>query len=665
MGDGLPNALSSLNLADRESFQDTSSEDYLLNDQNGAQRQIANNTESDQLKSIESATKSTSQSHQQENSTEIKFNAQASSSSLHLSTKQSPQEGHNSPNSPQNLLEKRNSKAKSSISYNSRVRSNGSPGSQQLDDRTLGRISVHEISTSDCSHLSSVENPSTNSRYQGSESDQSRPSGSQPKEVLPLDDIDLFLPNASPLPSRSNTNKAMGANRRIPESFSAYKAGIISFSEHSGDVGDEDLVRSDDGTSSLSDNVMEKSLHGVRRKQTVTRKLEAENMELRLKLQQYREMNASEQEISRAKRQLARSEKRIDELEQALERKNQTIRELCEQRDQAMQIVQSDKTKELYETIEELQTAITQLEEESVEAEKVSKGAIAQAHADLPNIIPENASMTDLLTAIRRLTNEKLELQSIASSASSLKSQHGALRDVLSKAGRPGDPLLSIQELLSELTQLRSENSSIREVLGKENRELRRESERILESHRVTVQDLEQANEKLEERVKHEEAVRQELEVKVVELEKLLMGSRATSYSIIRGFFAELFNVMGPDFQTNVEQQLAKIMNLAKEEGQSKIPLLLDLLVEYTRKLGQAALKSELKPQQDRKIWALEKELQSLEHMMDLKWSRAGADAVLIAQVRDLKRQLKLEGEKRKSEWMEYQHSIERARRQN
>lgn len=665
MGDGLPNALSSLNLADRESFQDTSSEDYLLNDQNGAQRQIANNTETDQLKSIESATKSTSQSHQQENSTEIKFNAQASSSSLHLSTKQSPQEGHNSPNSPQNLLEKRNSKAKSSISYNSRVRSNGSPGSQQLDDRTLGRISVHEISTSDCSHLSSVENPSTNSRYQGSESDQSRPSGSQPKEVLPLDDIDLFLPNASPLPSRSNTNKAMGANRRIPESFSAYKAGIISFSEHSGDVGDEDLVRSDDGTSSLSDNVMEKSLHGVRRKQTVTRKLEAENMELRLKLQQYREMNASEQEISRAKRQLARSEKRIDELEQALERKNQTIRELCEQRDQAMQIVQSDKTKELYETIEELQTAITQLEEESVEAEKVSKGAIAQAHADLPNIIPENASMTDLLTAIRRLTNEKLELQSIASSASSLKSQHGALRDVLSKAGRPGDPLLSIQELLSELTQLRSENSSIREVLGKENRELRRESERILESHRVTVQDLEQANEKLEERVKHEEAVRQELEVKVVELEKLLMGSRATSYSIIRGFFAELFNVMGPDFQTNVEQQLAKIMNLAKEEGQSKIPLLLDLLVEYTRKLGQAALKSELKPQQDRKIWALEKELQSLEHMMDLKWSRAGADAVLIAQVRDLKRQLKLEGEKRKSEWMEYQHSIERARRQN
>lgn len=366
------------------------------------------------------------------------------------------------------------------------------------------------------------------------------------------------------------------------------------------------------------------SIVGFRAKEQERRKLETENLELKMKLQEYREMSASENEIVKMKHELARAENRIDELEHALERKNRMIEEFTADRDQAVDEiheVESSRQKEreradgLYLEINELQSLISDLEQQD-------KKLLAKAHNDFPDILPENPDLTDLLNALRSTVEQNETLTRVSSLASSLKAQTGQIQAAMRESGHVGDPAEIIRNYSNDVGSLHARE---RELLG------------LLNEAEDNRHDLVSA---------------------ITRLEETTRDARAQSYAIIQNFFAELFDVLGEDFQEKVEGELKNIVERSQSMSSSKIPPLTELMVHYTRAMADMARSGQF-TSTDQRIQELEAQISSLEHLIELKMDKMKADGVLRAQIRDLKRELKRVNELRQNEWNEYRRNLQ------
>lgn len=367
------------------------------------------------------------------------------------------------------------------------------------------------------------------------------------------------------------------------------------------------------------------SIVGFRAKEQERRKLETENLELKMKLQEYREMSASENDISKMKHELARAENRIDELERALERKNKVIEELTIDRDQAFEEIneaESSRKKEqeradgLYSEINELQALIVELEQQD-------KKLLTQAHKDFPDILPENPDLAHLLEALRSTVEQNETLTRVSALASSLKAQNGQVQAAVRESGQSGDPSLVIRNLSRDVNGLQARE---RELLGMLNE---------AEDHR------------------------HELTLALTRLEETTRDARAQSYAIIQNFFAELFDVLGEDFQAKVEVELKDIVERSQSMSHSKIPPLMELMAHYTRAIADMAQNGRVFTNTNQRIQELETQNSSLEHLIELKMEKLKADNILRAQIRDLKREVKRVNELRQNEWNEYQRNIQ------
>lgn len=131
--------------------------------------------------------------------------------------------------------------------------------------------------------------------------------------------------------------------------------------------------------------------------------------------------------------------------------------------------------------------------------------------------------------------------------------------------------------------------------------------------------------------------------------------SSAKSYDITRQFFRRLTAFMGPEWGDENDKRLRHIMEESKRLGRSKLPMLVDLMMQCVDELCTAARGAELLPTENAE---LEDKVKYLEDLLTQELTRLGAEKVLLARYKDLEQRLKIETEKRKNEYIGYQRSL-------
>lgn len=341
---------------------------------------------------------------------------------------------------------------------------------------------------------------------------------------------------------------------------------------------------------------------GVRYRESVIRALKDENLELKLKIQELKDLGALP-DRSRAAAQLLRAERRVDELEQALGSKNRTIAALIAENEQHASSASSEKNAQLLSSLATLQAAISELEAQAQEEQRVKQEVIARAHAELPHLVGERADTQDLVNAVRRLAQE----------AASLRAQVGALREATAAE--------------------RAEHSRARETAAAEARRARDDADAL----RLQTRELARM---------HESAARS-----VDEL-------REGTYRIIRAFFRAVIENADEQRTEEINARLQEIVAKCQRKRVSKTPYLIKYLVECTQQLAASSLYLNEQRMAHEIIKDKEFEVRSLEAILAQRFDKGGADAFLRSQVLELKESLKREQERRHAERADFVRTI-------
>lgn len=381
--------------------------------------------------------------------------------------------------------------------------------------------------------------------------------------------------------------------------------------------------------------------------------LESDKLDLQLKLQEYRDNTSSKTEISRVISQLRRAETRIVDLENALDRKNDVIQHLSLQAEGYT--AQQDRANEAEKVARESQEYAKVFQEELSHAEEARhrrdrevSSALSALEHKLPEIFHGASNYTSGDEGLKYLVERT---HALANDAADIASHRNHLQEMLHKIGGflgvsdSSDISRAVMNLLEEKANLEytveTQASEMNENVAKYSQEAQALREKLAKVSRGPA-EMKVLNEELND-------LREELQ------RQHEQGASASKhfYYLVSSALSTINDTMGPEFRKQSDSELQNIITEARATNTSKIPRLAQLLLRYISNLSADARRGGLS--QD-----LQSRVKELESLLAIRLDRLGADRVLRAQLDDLQATLKLEREKRKSEYEEAQATISR-----
>ena len=383
---------------------------------------------------------------------------------------------------------------------------------------------------------------------------------------------------------------------------------------------------------------------GVRYRESLIRSLEAENLELKLKIQQVKAMSLND-DTTKVKAQLLKLDRRVIELEAALRSKNRTIEMLNAEHERQGELVQdNEKEKLLYDQIMALQEDLTELEKQAREERHVKKSVLSKAHLEMPDLISENADTNELVAAVRKLRNE---LDVNTSTNALLLEQANQIRDLLEQHGRVGNPLLSLQQLLSEFDEAKAEATRLQDAYHTEKMRITKQ----MEASKMAVQNmqnkLEEQNEKLQSQKRNYEL-----------LEKDYHDARKVNYATVRQFFEIIVTNSDTKRKKEIEGKLQRIVDYCKANSVTKFPYLVDYMIKVSEQIAKSSSFCNEFQEINNQLFAKDQEIRSLEHILSVRFEKTGADKLLREQVKELSQALKTEKERRQAERIALERTV-------
>lgn len=353
-------------------------------------------------------------------------------------------------------------------------------------------------------------------------------------------------------------------------------------------------------------------MDGVRYRESLIRSLKDENVELKLKIQQMKEVNAPPDK-SRSLSQLSRTEKRVAELENALIAKNRTIAQLLAENEQQENSNASAVNEHLMAELKTLQDAIAELETQAELDRRATSEVIAKASAEMPDIVSEKADTHDLVNVIKLLVNDGARLMR------ENDSMHTNMRALQQAAAESAETVKLLQHTVQTTRRGRDEDVD----------ELRSQLRELGKQHELAARNADEA--------------------------------RENTYKIIRSFFRTIIENCDEARNNEINAKLQEIVAKCQRKRVSKTPYLIKYMAECTQNVATTSLFLSEKRASDAAqglVKDKECEVRSLEAILAQRFDKVGGDAFLRSQVSELKEALKREQERRHAEGENYRSTI-------
>lgn len=381
--------------------------------------------------------------------------------------------------------------------------------------------------------------------------------------------------------------------------------------------------------------------------------LESDKLDLQLKLQEYRDRTSSDGELERVLSQLRRAETRIVDLENAMDRKNEVIRHLSAQTEEYSALRrradEAEKVaRESQEYAEVFQDELNHAEETRNEREQQFFSAMRNIEGKLPEVFHKacdcksaDEGLNYLIEGLKVLSQQ---ISGLEAQKEELEGNFERIRKMLDARDASG--------ALAGVVNILEEKASLEEALETQ---IRRNKETAT-NHNQVVHALREQLSAVSRQPEDTQILHKELEEMREELERQHQQGASASkhfYYLVSTALSTLNESLGPEFRRSSDSELQAIITEARATNTSKIPRLTQLLLGYISDLCVDARRAEL-------FSELQTRVRELESLLAVRLDRLGADRVLRAQFDDLQATLKLEREKRKSEYEEAQATIAR-----